>query len=589
MNTLKIYNKSKYFRYSISAKLVVAVLLTVTCIWIINATYNYSYFFNLLKEQAVRDESQKLQYVVTQVNNMQDEVIRLARQMSIESEIQAIAQYEEKDIFDKLVIKGNIKKKLMSYINVRDYLYSVSVITPYTEILSSNQQEIVFDPAEEAWYGELKEKHPKGGFSRLHGYRLEQEKIPQQVISYLITYRNMNVPQDIIGDIIINVGHKELESLVKLEDTLLSGYALYDKWGDALVEKGTITATIEECLSTKQQELLLENGNILLVNTDLKDGWLFVSEISKALLVDKLKYLQYFFVGVGIIGLVLVYIILYYFIKKLMNPVEQLHQAAIEVGKGNFSFQVNIHTCDEWEVLGHAFNNMVNNIENLMKESVEKERILKEMELNRLMLQINPHFIYNTLNNIVYMAQKVEATEIIAFTNAFTSLLQDTIKLNKDSIMTTLDQEIKNIKNYLILQQYRYPDRFEITYSYDEKLLKCEIPNILLQPLVENAIFHGLAAKLEKGSLVITITQVEEQLRLSVADSGIGMSKERIQDLLQNDQEIKGEMRSIGVANVRQRIQQIYGAKGNLTIDSVEGVGTQVVIHIPYYVARENN
>lgn len=109
------------------------------------------------------------------------------------------------------------------------------------------------------------------------------------------------------------------------------------------------------------------------------------------------------------------------FYKKTNGPIEQLYNASVEIGRGQFNLQLNISTHDEWETLGDAFNSMVHSIQQLMEESVEKERILKQMEINRLMLQINPHFIYNTLNSIVYMAQMEGNGHIVNFTNAFIS------------------------------------------------------------------------------------------------------------------------------------------------------------------------
>ena len=225
---------------------------------------------------------------------------------------------------------------------------------------------------------------------------------------------------------------------------------------------------------------------------------------------------------------------------------------------------------------------MVQDLQNLLEESVEHEKNIREMEINRLMLQINPHFIYNTLNSIVYMAQMKGDTDIVKFANAFISLLQDTLRVEKDSIYISMRQEVKNIRNYLTIQEYRYPDRFQTDYQVDEDVLDCEVPNVLIQPIVENAIFHGLAGKIEPGRLCIEARREEECLVIRVVDDGIGMSRDKVEELLASDEEIKGKMRTIGVANVSRRIAEIYGDGYGLQIVSEEGVGTRVTVTIPY-------
>ena len=281
-------------------------------------------------------------------------------------------------------------------------------------------------------------------------------------------------------------------------------------------------------------------------------------------------------------AITLLVVLIYYFINRITRPVGQLHAAAEKVRTGDFDVEVDIHTNDELEILGDSFNSMVQDLQNLLEESVEHEKNIREMEINRLMLQINPHFIYNTLNSIVYMAQMKGDNDIVKFANAFISLLQDTLRVEKDSIYISMRQEVKNIRNYLTIQEYRYPDRFQTDYQIDEDVLDCEVPNVLIQPIVENAIFHGLAGKIKPGRLCIEARREEECLVIRVVDDGIGMSRDKVEELLTSDEEIKGKMRTIGVANVSRRIAEIYGDGYGLQIVSEEGVGTRVTVTIPY-------
>lgn len=185
----------------------------------------------------------------------------------------------------------------------------------------------------------------------------------------------------------------------------------------------------------------------------MEDNWLLVSEISRSRLVHR-SFQAYFYLTVLFVfiigGLISTLNIV---IRKFVKPIHKLSETAEAVGRGNFDVRVNIHTDDELEMLSEVFNKMIVDIQNLMNESVEHEKILRKMQIENLMLQINPHFIYNTMNSIVYMARMNGNTQIADFANAFISLLQNTLDVT-DSVYQTLRQELLNVKNYLYLQSY---------------------------------------------------------------------------------------------------------------------------------------
>ncbi|MBS5195986.1 MAG: hypothetical protein KHY93_02345 [Clostridiales bacterium] len=150
-----------------------------------------------------------------------------------------------------------------------------------------------------------------------------------------------------------------------------------------------------------------------------------------------------------------------------------------------------------------------------------------------------------------------------------------------------MDQELKNIKNYLLLQAYRYPNRFDVFYEIDENVLDTQIPNVFLQPIVENAVFHGLAAKMDKGHLWIRVCRNMQNVEITIEDDGVGMSVETLEEIMRAEDPVKGEMRTIGVGNVIQRIRHIYGDEYRLDIESAPGKGTKVNIIIPYKKSKE--
>lgn len=565
---------------TIRTELVLAVIITVSVTFLVGGICSSMYFFSILKEQTVHDEEEQLYKTAKQLEYIQDEVISIAKQIAIDRELyDLIYENRNTDTFTELLNYDKGKRALASYISLNAYLHSATIVTPDKMVFSSNLTENFY---QEIWYTDFKQKEVGKGFSKPHTYISEQGTQEIEVMSYIMTFRDSLKGKGSMGDIIINVDFMEIVKNAKMDQSLLEGYALYDQWGNRILGEGIMTPIFEDIKNYKGNQIVLDNGNTILVNRNFKENWIMVSEVSKRLLMKKLKYIYIFFCVIFSFALGILSFTLYQFIKKLTRPIEQLHKASIEVGKGNFDVVVDIQTNDELSILGDTFNTMVQDLQKLISESIEYEKTTKKMEINRLMLQINPHFICNTLNSIVYMAQMGEDKNIIKFTNAFISLLQDTLTVVEDNIFISLKQELRNIENYLTLQKYRYPDEFDVIYNYKEDILECAVPNVFIQPIVENAIFHGLGNRMEKGLLEICITKCENNVEIMIRDNGVGMSKAFVRELLTDDAAVSGKMRTIGVANVKKRIEHIYGIDYGMTIMSEKGVGTTVMMVIPY-------
>jgi two-component system sensor histidine kinase YesM len=269
-------------------------------------------------------------------------------------------------------------------------------------------------------------------------------------------------------------------------------------------------------------------------------------------------------------------------IRAITGPVKALHDAAVEIGKGNFGIRVQVDTEDEIAGLADTMNQMGVNLKNLMDETVRYEQLTREMEINRLMLQINPHFIYNTLNSIVYMASSAQNQEIERFVKAFISLLQNTLRVKSGDVFVSMRRELKNIRIYMVLQEYRYPGKLSAQVICPEDLMDCAVPNVLLQPLVENSIFHGLVPKEGPGTLRIVAQPEGGDVRVLIEDDGVGMGPEEVRRLMESQEPVSGLMHTVGFANVRQRVTHIYGEHYGVQVESRPGAGTRVSILIPY-------
>lgn len=569
-------------KHSIRKKIVTVVLLTVAAAFIVSDIVASIYFYGVQKRNTVEGERYKLLQAAEQLQNFQEKIISIAKQIVVNDELQQLLREgEEEDVFQRLIVGNAVKKICRTFINEQSYIYGVTIVTEEGRSYSSNMTEEDFIPDIEEWYLIFKESGRSRGFSPAHTYISEQGNQHLDAVSFVMSFRDVRGGHEILGDIILHVSLNEIGGYANLPSNLLSGVWLYDHWGGMLAGEGEMGLEYEEICRLTEIENPMENGNILLKNDRLEDGWILAGEVSNRQVIRQLRFIPVFFLLIFLAASSLLFLFLYGYIHTITKPIEILHEAALEVGKGDLDVEVNITTSDELAVLGRTFNQMISDIKRRMEESIAYEKATKDLEIDRLMRQINPHFIYNTLNSIVYLAQIQGNKDIVKFSNAFISLLQDTLRVGADDIFTSMKQEIQNVKNYLILQLYRYPDRFTVEYEIEEEVLDCRVPNVLIQPIVENAIFHGVAAKPQQGKMKLTIKRKGEHIEILVEDDGLGMEPETVKRLLEGESD-SGQTHSIGVSNVKKRIEHIYGNGYGIQIFSKLGEGTKVMLEIPY-------
>ncbi len=258
------------------------------------------------------------------------------------------------------------------------------------------------------------------------------------------------------------------------------------------------------------------------------------------------------------------------FVKR----VNLLHERMREVKNGNLDIQIHDSLPDEIGELTNNFQQMVNEINHLIQESYKDKLLLKETQLKALQAQINPHFLYNCLSLINSKALMNKQPEISQMSQLLSVFYRTT--LNKGKSETTLANEIKNIKSYLDIQRLLHDDCFEVIYQIDPNLPEVEVPNLLLQPLVENSLIHGILPNKSKyGNLFLTVSCVMDHIRFTVLDNGLGIPAEKLPTLLRTDSG------GYGLKNVHERLQLAYGENYGLTINSIPGESTMITFTIP--------
>lgn len=313
-------------------------------------------------------------------------------------------------------------------------------------------------------------------------------------------------------------------------------------------------------------------------------GYSFWMEREKSEVLFDLKEIQAFMAVIlaAVFGIGAVLIIL--ITRAMYQPLKNLTETMELVSGGELFRRVEVTAKDEIGTLSKNFNDMLAHIESLIGRLVQEEMLKKNAELEALQYQITPHFMYNTLNSIKYAALLRGEEEIGGLIEDFTELLQASI--NKKGRFVTVADEVHFAQNYMNLQRMRYEEEIVVDYQVQEEAFACFVPRLVLQPLVENAILHGLDLKAGKNRIVIGGRVEEGRLCLWVEDNGRGMSEAQIEQLLQENHKKEKGLSGIGVSNVKERMQLYYGEAGKVTCVSSEA-GTKVCMCLPAYKEQD--
>jgi Predicted signal transduction protein with a C-terminal ATPase domain len=328
-------------------------------------------------------------------------------------------------------------------------------------------------------------------------------------------------------------------------------------------------------------------GTRLVVTSPLSMPDCYISQSISQSELRNHRFLLWLILGGTLISIVGIGIFLMLILNRMINvPVSKIRAKMLRVAEGDFDRDSSIEWNHELGDIGKGINDLSENVYLLMNKRLEDEKQKKDLEYKMLQSQINPHFIYNTLNSIKWMASIQGATGISEMTTALAKLLKSISK--GTSLLVSIEEELSLLQDYFTIQSYRYGGTITMDIQLeDDAFSSCRIIKFTLQPLVENAIFHGIEPK-GTGHIRIHIYSEKltedspESIRIDVTDDGVGMPPEKAaQILLSNDDSSTDFFREIGVSNVHKRLQYEFGEAYGITIESVEGQYTTMSIHIP--------
>ena len=283
--------------------------------------------------------------------------------------------------------------------------------------------------------------------------------------------------------------------------------------------------------------------------------------------------------------LVLISLIIWFVVmitRSITRPVRNLCTAAEQIGQGHFDTRTHIAANNELSLLGNSFNHMAEQITVLIEDIRTEQIYNRNMEIRLLQAQINPHFLYNTLDNIIWLAEANRKEDLEAIVMALSQFFRTTLSGGRDII--TLREEFSHVEAYLQIQAFRYRDILSYSIDLPEDLKEVPVIKMTLQPLVENALYHGIKNKRGMGEIRVSASRSGEDALICVSDNGIGMKEEELETLRRladGTEKVSADNTGFGIANVAQRLRLNFGEQYGLTIESTYGEGTRITVHTP--------
>lgn len=316
-------------------------------------------------------------------------------------------------------------------------------------------------------------------------------------------------------------------------------------------------------------------------------GWKLVGVIKGTGISLNMLKTRLFIVFVILLIIFIVILINSYISFRVTNPIRELEKSVKELEEGNLDADIYMGGSYEVQHLGKSVQDMKFRIKGLMQDIVNEHEEKRKSEFDSLQAQINPHFLYNTLDIIVWQIENEKQSEAVHTVTALARFFR--LSLGKGKNIVTVKDEIDHVKNYLMIQHMRFKNKFDYEFDIAEDVLELPSLKLMLQPLVENAIYHGMEFMDGDGMITVKAWRKEDELYLSVADNGLGMTEDKVEMILTGKSTSgNGRGSGIGVKNVNERIKLYFGEAYGLTIDSEPDEGTTVIIHLPAKDEKES-
>lgn len=578
--------KNKYRDLKISTK-ILTFYSAILILSVLLSAYIYQRIYNHTLSEKVSEVSvQTLHSISSNIFSMLDNAKNLSKVILASDEIQQslrrVNDHEISHDESQRIINTHISR----FIEAFPFISSIYIFDANDQRYGIDRlplKALKIDSITEAsWYESA--VAAQGGFIlKLNAGDIYEDLEGEKYIS-LIRIINDIYTQKTLGTLILNISDSAFSDSYKdILDEYGTDIMILDEEGRTVVDFRDIQVD-----DIGRLMVFSENGESFVENINGKDylvsslkmsryDWSIISMIP----FDELSKESYIF-NVAALSIIILNAFLMFLgaigISRLIStPITKLLNSMKGVEKGEFK-KVDIEAGnDEIGSLRDAYNIMITEIQNLIDKIVKEQKIKRKAELDILQAQIKPHFLYNTFDAISSLALSGKNEQVYQLMKFLGSYYR--ISLSKGSEVITIKEEIEVVKNYMSIQHVRYGDIFDIRYDIDNNTLNYKIPKLVLQPLVENALYHGIKPKGEKGLIQIRTRYLNPYIELSVIDDGVGMDEEIAYNILNNTEE--NTKPSFGLKGTIERLRIYYGVNSPVSIKSAKNQGTEVIITIP--------
>jgi two-component system sensor histidine kinase YesM len=478
--------------------------------------------------------------------------------------------------------QNKISTMLQNIISVQEYIKGIYVLSPKGNFYSSNWG--VKENEIKTLYTSYLSNADKAKeyFTGIHSITYHPT-LKFNVISYIRPVFNLENGQ-ILGAIVIDIDYELLKEMltrssIQNDEKVLvinpKGENIFTYPYNVILDDIIVEHPV--LLKEKKMEItgkVFGNDSIIVSNTIEYTDWKFIRVISSQKINSETNSLETIAVYMFFIFLLICFFASFTLSKTVTNPIKELNQKFKLVETGDLSVRTLIKGNDEMGELSNSFNNMVAKLNTLMELQKKKS----DMEFQILQAQINPHFLYNTLDSIKWLAVLQNVHTVSDMTTALINLLK--YNISKNNTLVSLAEELESVTNYVKIQKYRYGDIFNIEYDIDKDTIECKILRFSLQPIVENCIIHGFENIEGKGIIAIHSKIEGNQLRIEIADNGSGMDQNTLECIVKFDNS-KKKFSGIGINNIQERIKTYFGMNYGLSYESTPGLGTKAILILP--------
>lgn len=510
---------------------------------------------------------------------------------------QDVRQYMEADE-DNAELRQGIVTQLSTVLETRNDISNIGIISNDGTYIFNNGSDILNENSnyqQQDWF-----KHSfstkKTYLSTSHVQNIIENKYTWVITLSRPIYRTGSKTE--CGVFFIDLNYKAIRNLCEKNSLGTDSYVfILDQKGNIiyhpqqqLIYNNLKTEPIAEILECDDEYFTINKQNTKMLYTisrNSQNGWLVVGAVNTSELIENKASTQrlYCFLCLGLLGIAI--IISHLISSAITRPIKRLSTSMQKVQSGNFeTAAVQVYNEAELGDLARTFNSMITRIDYLMRQNTYEQEQKRISEMKALQAQINPHFLYNTLDSIIWMAEDGQSEDVVTMTSSLAKLLRQSI--SNEHTFVAISEEISYTRNYLTIQKMRYKDKLSYSIDISPDIMSAPIIKLVVQPIVENAIYHGIKPKAGNGSISIRGYAYGSDICLEIEDDGVGMSQDVIEHLFDSNKANISTRKSVGILNVQNRLQMQYGKQYGLVYSSKPGRGTLAKIIIPASVTGGN-